>query len=162
MNDHAALLWQLTRMTGDGPVWLVYAEDLPSLWRLIWEHARPVVWAAATLALWLIFAGSRRFGPVLPAASSARRSLTEHIIASGWFDWRQGHGETLLADMRGRVLRRLGRLDEREARAEWRHVAAATQLASEPVREALEPGAARDEARFTQAVRTLAMIGKPQ
>ena len=161
-NDHAALLWQLTRMTGaNGPVWLVYAEDLPSLWRLIWQHARPVVWAAAALLAWLIAARSRRFGPLLPVPASARRSLAEHVIASGWFDWRQGHGEAMLTDMRDRVLRRWlwqdGRID---ARADWRRLAAAARVRLESLREALEPGAARDEARFTRAVRVLAAMGE--
>src|SRR3546814_6146967 len=58
-----------------GTVHLVYAANMPSLWRLLLEHAW-MAWLPALLALaaWL-WMRTQRFGPWLPSPEPARRAL---------------------------------------------------------------------------------------
>ena len=101
--DHAVFLAALLGFTGDtdakghGPnprqVVFVPREDVPGIVTLTWQYAWPVVLA---LAAWLVFGlwrAGARFGPLVPARSMARRSLAEHVRASGEFLWR--HGEIM-------------------------------------------------------------------
>src|SRR3546814_455640 len=62
-----------------GTVHLVYAANMPSLWRLLLEHAW-MAWLPALLALaaWL-WMRTQRFGPRLPSPEPARRALLEHV-----------------------------------------------------------------------------------
>src|SRR3546814_6791567 len=65
-----------------GTVHLVYAANMPSLWRLLLEHAW-MAWLPALLALaaWL-WMRTQRFGPWLPSPEPARRALLEHVQRS--------------------------------------------------------------------------------
>lgn len=113
--DHARVAWEL--LEGADPaadakkpprgVWIVLREDLPTLTGLLARHA----WAASLSSLvllgaWLWCAGAR-FGPVLPDPPRHRRSLLEHIEASGDFLLRAGRGEDLAQSARQALLRRI-------------------------------------------------------
>jgi hypothetical protein len=65
------------------------------LWRWLLDRAAPVVASAMPLLVCWLWAASRRFGPALPAPRSQRRSLVEHIGASGRFLWREARGTAL-------------------------------------------------------------------
>ncbi len=96
---------------GEGTFHLVYAADMPPLWR--WLLARG--WMALVpllLALlgWL-WMRTQRFGPLLPAAVAPRRSLLEHVHASGEHLARYGHLALLHRALRDAVLARLRRRD---------------------------------------------------
>src|SRR3546814_7677547 len=84
-NPGAAELARQLLQTGwkRGTVHLVYAANMPSLWRLLLEHAW-MAWLPALLALaaWL-WMRTQRFGPRLPSPEPARRALLEHVQASG-------------------------------------------------------------------------------
>jgi hypothetical protein len=110
-GDHARLAWALVRsgIEKEPPrgVWIVVREDLPTLSGLLARHA----WAAVLSSLlllgaWLWSAGVR-FGPVLPDPPRHRRSLLEHIEASGDFLLRTGRGEDLAQSARQALLRRV-------------------------------------------------------
>jgi len=120
-GDHARLAWALVQgadpynTVTDKPapeepprgVWIVVRETLPTLSGLVARHA----WAAALSSLlllgaWLWSAGVR-FGPVLPDSPRHRRSLLEHIEASGDFLLRTGRGEDLAQSARQALLRRI-------------------------------------------------------
>lgn len=92
---------------GKGTFWLIYASRPPSLWARIFFDGWPV-WVPALLGLfgWL-WARSQRFGSVLPSPAAERRSLLEHVRASGDLLLRQRQGPRLHAAVRTLFLRRL-------------------------------------------------------
>ncbi|GAB3066263.1 DUF4350 domain-containing protein [Stenotrophomonas tumulicola] len=92
---------------GKGTVWLVYASRPPSLWARIIFEGWPL-WVPLLLALLGgLWARSQRFGSVLPSSPAERRSLLEHVRASGELLLRQRQGPRLHAAMRALFLRRL-------------------------------------------------------
>lgn len=147
--DHAA--W-LARILGDpdsgaqAVVWSLPVE--PSLPAWLWERAWAFLLACgALLGAWL-WRGLWRFGPWLPATPTARRSLLEHLVASGRFLWRQGGGPEALAGAgRQAVLRRAQRLHPAFAALpepeRWAFLAARSGLPEGDIAEALDdrPGA---------------------
>lgn len=106
--DHAAFLWHLVNLAGPPTkVWLVYNDDMPPLWQWLWQQAWTlVVSLALLLGVWL--AGSlRRFGPMVPPPQPGRRSLLEHIEASGRFLWQQGQRRRLASGIEDALDERL-------------------------------------------------------
>ena len=98
LHDHAELVYRLARVDGrTGPVWIVFAEEWPGPWQLVWENGWAVVVALALLVCAWIWMRSRRFGPLVPDPPLDRRSLMEHIEASGRFHWKHA-GAPMLAD----------------------------------------------------------------
>lgn len=92
---------------GKGTMWLVYASRPPSLWARLFFEGWPV-WLPLLLALlgWL-WMRAQRFGSVLPSPVAERRSLREHVRASGDLLLRQRQGVRLHAAVRALFLRRL-------------------------------------------------------
>jgi Domain of unknown function (DUF4350) len=113
-GDDARLAWAIVQGAdlGSTPkpprgVWIVVREELPTLSGLLARHA----WAAVLSSLlllgaWLWCAGAR-FGPVLPDPPRHRRSLLEHVEASGDFLLRTGRAEDLAQSARQAFLRRV-------------------------------------------------------
>lgn len=82
--DHAELALRFLRRGSDpAEVWLLPVENWPGLFELAQAHG----WAFfAALGVWLLawlLRAGRRFGPGIPPATPVRRSLLEHIDASG-------------------------------------------------------------------------------
>ncbi len=94
---------------GHGTFHLIYAVESPSLWRTLLRHAWPV-WLPLLLALlaWL-WMRSQRFGPLLPSPREERRSLLEHVRASGEHLHRYGKTPLLFDAVRQAFLARLRR-----------------------------------------------------
>ena len=92
---------------GRGTVWLVYASQPPSLWARMFYQGWPL-WVPLLLALlgWL-WARSQRFGSLLPSAVVERRSLLEHVRASGELLLRFGQGAHLYDAVLALFLHRL-------------------------------------------------------
>ena len=112
-QDHAAWLARILGDAGADPakgavVWSRIQELALLPW--LWDKARPFLIACAALLVAWLWAGMRRFGSVLPPALTARRSLLEHLEASGRFLWHRGGREALLATSRAAALRRASRL----------------------------------------------------
>ncbi len=106
--DHASSFWWLVQHNQSaGKVWLVYNENMPSLWHWLVENAPAVLISAGILLIaWLWYAGLR-FGPVLPAPAPIRRSLLEHVYASGRFLWTHRAEDRLLDCVRQSLKDRL-------------------------------------------------------
>lgn len=159
-GPHIALTRQLLAPNyGAGTVHLIYAADMPSFW---WTLLRDswMVWVPLLLALlsWL-WLRMQRFGPLLPEPASERRSLLEHIVASGEHIYRYGYAHLLHEAARNAFLARLRRRDPQAAA-----LAGETQVlllserfavpASE-IRDALSTPLARDHAAFRSRIATL-------
>ena len=99
--EHAAALWQA--VSEDGPptqAVLVVRGSSPSLLGSLWGSAWPAILSLLVLIAGLITRAGRRLGPLLPDPDPHRRSLVEHIDATGVFLWRQGHSAVLLDSAR--------------------------------------------------------------
>lgn len=92
---------------GRGTVWLVYGTRPPSLAARIFYQGWPL-WVPLLLAIlgWL-WARAQRFGSALPSPVVERRSLLEHVRASGELLLRFGHGARLYQAVQALFLHRL-------------------------------------------------------
>lgn len=108
-HDHAALGWALIQGGGDRPagVWISVRDQIPTLGQLLVRNAWMALLSGLLLiAAWLWSTGAR-FGPLVPDPPRDRRSLLEHVEASGDFLWRTGRGDELVAGARQALLHRI-------------------------------------------------------
>lgn len=95
--DHARFLHYLLQQQGhDEAVWLIRVDDMPSLWRWLWTNAWPVMFSLSLLFLFWLWRAPLRFGPLLNDEQMQRRSLLEHIQASGYYRWHSSQSGYLL------------------------------------------------------------------
>jgi hypothetical protein len=162
--DHAELLLYLARMNPGKPtVTIVQRLDIVRWYRALWhDYPRFLVCAALALAL-LLFAATRRFGPLLPSPALERRALIEHIDASGAWLWKLPGGRLLLLDAvrasvnallarRVHALRTLGPADQ------CLLLARATTLPAAALDDALFAPPAPLPRDFTRQIRTLMQL----
>ena len=162
-HDHAALGWALIRGGGEKPagVWIAVRDQIPTLGQLLVRNAwMALVSGLLLIAAWLWSSGAR-FGPLLPEPPRDRRSLLEHVEASGDFLWRNGRGEDLVQSARQALLQRI---DVREPA--WsrlapnelvKRLATGARLPAAQIDRALH-GAARTPADFLHALQTLETV----
>ena len=162
-GPHRALARQvLAPNYGRGTVHLVYAAQMPSLLRTVLQQGWPV-WAPLMLALlaWL-WLRNQRFGPLLPTPAGERRSLLEHVRASGEHLFRYGRGVLLYSAARQAFLSRLRRRDPLAAAltGEPQVMAIAERLAISPdtLRRALQAPSAHDKTAFRDRISTLIQL----
>lgn len=160
-HDHGELLLALAALNqGAGHVSIVQNLDALAWYRLLWKHYSMALLALAALLALLFWAAVRRFGPVLPQPVIERRSLMEHIDASGAWLWKTRHGAQVLLDAAREdtlaVIRRrapgLFRLPEAELVAA---LARMCDLPEDQVAQALYQAAAPTSLHFTRQIRIL-------
>ncbi|MGH8082178.1 MAG: DUF4350 domain-containing protein [Lysobacter sp.] len=146
-----------------GTVHPIYAAEVPSLWKTLIVNS----WMAwLPLLLWLLgwlWQRMQRFGPQRPAPAMERRSLLEHIVASGEHVYRYGYGASLHAAVRAAFLARLRRRDPYVAaiQGEAQIERLAERYKNEPnlgvaaIRDALTTPLAREHAAFRSRIATL-------
>lgn len=162
--DHGELLVLLAGQGGPkAPVLLVQHNDTVGWAAWLWQHGRPVVLGLAALLLLWTWNATRRFGPLLPEAASARRALIEHIDASGRWLWRLPQGRALLLDAVRRrtekqLLRRLPELHALEGNERARRLARLAKLPEAQVSDALYGAVAARAADFTRQISTLQQL----
>lgn len=157
---HIALTRQLLAPNyGDGTVHLVYAADMPSFWSTLLRQSW-MVWLPLLLALlaWL-WRRALRFGPLLPSPPAERRSLIEHIVASGEHIHRYGYGGVLYEAARNAFLARLRRRDPQAAAlvgdVQATLLAERFGLNANDIRDALSAPDPGDRAAFRQRIALL-------
>lgn len=95
-GEHGWLFVAATQLRRVDEVHFLSEDDHPSLLALVWQHGGPVVVLTLVLIALLLWRGAVRFGPLMAAQHTARRSLAEQIRGTGQFDLRHG-GESLHA-----------------------------------------------------------------
>lgn len=157
---HQALAQQLLAPNyGRGTVHLVYAAQMPSLLRTLLVRGW-MVWAPllAALLLWL-WARMQRFGPPLPTPALERRSLLEHVRASGDHLYRYGRGVLLYQAVRQAFLMRLRRRDPVAAAlagdAQVEMIARRFALPADTIRTALALPSRHERAQLRARISTL-------
>ncbi len=162
-GPHRALARQvLAPNYGHGTVHLVYAAEMPTLWRTLLVRGW-MVWIPLVLALaaWL-WMRMQRFGPPVPAPAGERRSLLEHVRASGEHLYRYGRGVMLYSAVRQAFLARLRRRDPVAAALSGEpQVAAIAARTGEPadrIRTALNAPASHDPPAFRDRISLLIQL----
>jgi len=159
-EQHAALLDAVVNVPmPTREVWLVRQGVPPAFLAVVVERAWMVLLSLAVLiAAWLL-RGSRPFGPPLPVPEPGRRSLREHLVASGQFLWRQGRADTLVTSAREAALARVVAHQPGWERLPFRRrceqLAERTGLTAETVARALEGPAPTEPADFVRTLETL-------
>ena len=102
-NDHAELGWRLASTSK--PALLFVRLTSPGFMEWLTSDAWPALVAAALLLMLWLARIIPRFGPLEPDAPPIRRSLLEHIVASGRFLWSRGAAAELVEAVRERVNR---------------------------------------------------------
>jgi len=165
-NDHAETFWELVHWhnnPGD-EVYLLHNDDMPPLWELLWRHTRTIIVALGLILLLWIMKGFFRFGPLLPQPAARRRSLLEHIEASGRFFWKDNQQNKLVSHVRQNLQRRLSRihpgwadLNEKERET---HLAELLQLPTATIHMLLHDESKHQPQDFTRLIRQLENIRK--
>ena len=108
--DHARLGWRIAGADRPGRVVALFTRlQTPPLLGWVRDEAWAVAIGAALLvAAWLARIVPR-FGPLAPEGAPVRRSLREHIVASGRYLWSRGERAYLLEALRERVARAAAR-----------------------------------------------------
>src|SRR5690606_5662047 len=144
---------------GKGTIHLLYAAEAPSLWKLLLQRGWPV-WLPLLLALlaWL-WARSQRFGALLPSPREERRSLLEHVRASGEHLHRYGKSPLLYDAVRQAFLARLRRRAPLAAAlsgdAQAQAIADHLQWPLARVQNALKLPASQDDTTLRERIRLL-------
>ena len=162
-GPHRALARQvLAPNYGQGTMHLVYAAQMPSLLRTVLLRGWPV-WLPllAALLAWL-WRRMQRFGPGLPSPVGERRSVLEHVRASGEHLFRYNRRALLYASVRKSFLARLRRRDPVAAAlggdAQARAIAGRAGVPVERVRTALQAPSSHDKQAFRTRISTLVQL----
>ncbi|GHC02874.1 DUF4350 domain-containing protein [Thermomonas carbonis] len=111
-GPHLAFARQLLAPNwGKGRFHLVYAADMPPLWRWLLTHAWAFLLPLLLALLAWLWMRMQRFGPLQPSPMPPRRSLLEHVEASGEQLLRYGKLGVLHRALRDAVLAHLRRRD---------------------------------------------------
>ena len=89
--EHAQFFWYMVHSQHATPqsVWLVHQDDMPPLWKLLWQKAWALVLTLSLFVPLTLMALSPRFGALQPTPKPERRRILEHIRASGLFMWKR-------------------------------------------------------------------------
>ena len=112
-KPHRALTRQLLQpnYARAGTFHLIYSANMPPLWRLLLDHAwRVLLPLLLALFVWL-WMRAERLGPARPSPLPDRRSLLDHVQASGDHLYRYGRRATLYTAVHDAFLRRLRQRD---------------------------------------------------
>lgn len=164
-REHAAFARQLLDPNwGRGTFHLVYSTDMPSLWSLLARHAWMVFVPLALLLLAWLRMRTQRFGPLLPSPPEARRSLLEHVQASGEHLYRYGRAHLLHQALRRHVLARIRRRDpvaaSLDGQAQVTAIAQRTGLPATDVADALHSPRPFDARDFRHRIARLISLGR--
>jgi hypothetical protein len=161
--DHARAAWRMITLEGtpEGIVF-VHGASEPRFFSRVAAAVWPGLLALAALLVALAWRAGRRFGPAEPEPPLVRRSLMEHVEATGRFHWRRDDAELLLAGARRAIATKLHRRRPHLADQPLeRRVAALAELSGfspAEVEHALTPGSPGGPDTFTRVVRTLEAI----
>jgi len=162
-RDHAELGWRVVSGGGPASVLLVFNNpERLSLTRWLRANAPAVLGAAALLLVLWLWRVAPRFGPIAPDAERTRRSLLDHLRASGRFLWNAGQRKELAESAREVALRRVSRANPDFASLSASERAARLTnsfgLAPEDVQLLLAPRSPRTIPEFVRGIRVLQMI----
>jgi hypothetical protein len=171
--DHAEMLLGLTRLSKSAQpgkpfgqhFLIVRGLDMAKWYEALWENFRPGLIGIGCVLSLLLWTALRRFGPTLPEPALERRSLLEHIDASGRWLWQVAGGrEMLLGAARSAAnkawQRRRPELLRLHPDQQIERLAEACNLAGADLVSALRHPAGKTPAAFTRQIQTLRQLRK--
>lgn len=165
--DHAEVLLGLAglvRHPGQ-KILIVRGLDMAKWYEALWTNFYPGLIGVGCILLLLLWSALRRFGPPLPEPALERRSLIEHIDASGRWLWRAAQGrEVLLEAARAAAnkawQRRRPELLRLPPDQQIERLAQACNLAASDLVSALRQPAGKSPAIFTRQIHILRQLRK--
>lgn len=165
--DHAEMLLGLAglvRHPGQ-QILIVRGLDMAKWYEALWTNFYPGLIGVGCILLLLLWTALRRFGPPLPEPLQERRSLIEHIDASGRWLWKAAQGrEVLLEAARAAAnkawQRRRPELLRLPPDQQIERLAQACNLAASDLVSALRQPAGKTPAIFTRQIHTLRQLRK--
>ncbi|MCK5647314.1 MAG: DUF4350 domain-containing protein, partial [Gammaproteobacteria bacterium] len=163
--DHARFLhYLLQQQEHDEGVWLIRVDDMPSLWQWLWTNAWPVMFSLSLLFLFWLWRAPLRFGPLLNDEQMPRRSLLEHIQASGYYRWHNNQSGYLLTKVQNILWNKIQaahpavrREDQAQAYVKLEEI---TGVKESSIKQSLTTVDKITEQEFVNRIRILEMIRK--
>lgn len=147
-----------------GVVWIIYQSSFTPLWALILRAAPFLVLALAMLLILWMWRVMPVFGPRIIAEQEERRSIIEHVRASGIFVWRHDGGEHMAASSTKALLHDAESshpgISRQPARKQAEIIARITGMAPQKVMDVLTGHGELRQREFTQSMRKLQTIRK--
>jgi len=164
-HEHARFLHYLVQQQEhNAGVWLIRADDMPALWEWLWDNAGYAMLCLSILFLLWLWRAPLRFGPQLNDRQTERRSLLEHIQASGYYRWHENQSGFLLARVQEALWEKI-QISHPVIRREnllqaYAMLEEITGIKEVLIKQALTPVKSIKEREFTKIVRMLEIIRK--
>ena len=161
--DHADFLVALLGPNLKGlTIWLIPHDEVDPLSTLVWRYGWTVVLAFTLLVAIVLWRDGMRFGPLVPKAEAVRRSLLEHVRASGEFLWRRRQGRVLWQSTLAATQRRIALTIPHTTDPErlYQLLAARTGVDVPALRHAFFPTIQPRGEEFARAIATLEQVRK--
>ena len=147
-----------------GKVWITFEATFSPLWQIIWNAAPFVVVTTALFFLLWIWHAMPAFGPKQVIESASRRSIIEHIRASGVFTWQKhGGGHLMQGSTQALVHEAAAKhpgLSKRSTEEQARIIARITGMSAQKVMDALHGHPDPKHREFTNSMQKLQSIRK--
>lgn len=158
-GDHGALFVAAAQVRAGDDLRFLTEGTYPSILALVWTYGSPVVILATVLLVLALWRQMVRFGPLVAAEATSRRSLVEQILGTGQFALRHGDRDALFEATRRALEEAAGRriagfrLLTNAERA--RVIAQRTALGAEALEAAMFEPAERTRARLSSTIALL-------
>lgn len=107
-QDNAVLFWYLTTQgAAKRDVWFLWRHELKSFWHTLFQYSWMFWLSLLFFLIFFIWQSSQRFGPLISTDDTVRRSLIEHVFASGQLLWKKKQGSLLLESIRQAVIEKI-------------------------------------------------------
>ena len=164
--DHAEFLLALTQLNPSAKHFTIVQHlNMPHWMEMLWANYHLAIISIACALLLLFWRAIYRFGPVLPEPANDRRSLIEHIDASGRWLWKVPGGRQILLtsvrDSARQILhRRAPELQSLPMAEQIEHMAILCKLDRDELISAWQQPAAKLPLVFFRQIQTLQQLRK--
>jgi hypothetical protein len=164
--DNAELLLSLVQLNRNASnVLIIEHLDMPTWYQALWWNFKYVLISLGCGLLLLLWMGVRRFGPVLPEPNLERRSLMEHIDASGRWLWKVPGGRAILLAasrelLNRTLLRKAPELQRMQPNERAEVMTQHTKLPMTRILDAIDGPPYKHPFDFTQQIQTLHQLRK--
>lgn len=161
--DHAEVFWQLIKQgQPKHAIWINYQTESPSLWDWLWQHASELILTLMLMTVMIIWQFSGRLGSVILIQDKKRRSLLEHMMASGRFHWKYQNKNQILKNVQQAVLLQVQSCRpgcyHATSQKQCQQLAALTQINVAEVEAVLYKASIENEHDFIKAIQSLKTI----
>ncbi len=163
--EHARFLHSLMQQKAhDAGVWLIRVDDMPPLWDWLWKNAWHLMASLSVLFFLWLWRAPLRFGPLMHDDVMERRSLLEHVQASGYYRWQKHQSGYLLSKVQEHLWNKIQKahsgIRRENQKLAYAKLEDLTGIKQENLEEALSPVKEVSEQDFVKKIKMLGMIKK--